>query len=170
MGTQSGDADVIVIGGGIAGVAAALRLKDRGLDALVLEAESRVGGRMTTDRVNGFVIDRGVTLLGNGFARMRSLVHRLGLSPLVGKGSFSVGIQDAAGCRGYRSGRFDDLLFDRGISLRARVACMRFGFDLMRHRRALVHGRSTLTGSLDSEDARTYFRRIGGKKWNRLRA
>ncbi len=166
MGTQSGDADVIVIGGGIAGVAAALRLKDRGLDALVLEAESRVGGRMTTDRVNGFVIDRGVTLLGNGFVRMRSLVHRLGLSPLVGKGSFSVGIQDAAGCRGYRSGRFDDLLFDRGISLRARVACMRFGFDLMRHRRALVHGRSTLTGSLDGEDARTYFRRIGGKKYS----
>jgi len=112
MGTQSADADVIVIGGGIAGVAAALRLKDRGLDPLVLEAESRVGGRMTTDRVNGFVIDRGVTLLGNGFVRMRSLVRRLGLSPLVGKGSFSVGIQDAAGCRGYRSGRFEDLLFD----------------------------------------------------------
>jgi len=93
MGTQRADADVIVIGGGIAGVAAALRLKDRGLDPLVLEAESRVGGRMTTDRVNGFVIDRGVTLLGNGFVRMRSLVRRLGLSPLVGKGSFSVGIQ-----------------------------------------------------------------------------
>src|ERR1700687_1756230 len=97
MGTHSADADVSVIGGGIAGVAAALRLKDRGLDPLVLEAESRVGGRMTTDRVNGFVIDRGVTLLGNGFVRMRSLVRRLGLSPLVGKGSFSVGIQDAVG-------------------------------------------------------------------------
>ncbi len=164
METQSGDADVIVIGAGIAGVAAALRLKERGLEPLVLEAESRVGGRMTTDRVNGFVIDRGVTLLGNGFVRMRSLVRRLGLSPLVGKGSFSVGIQDAAGCRGYRSGRFEDLLFDRGISLRARVACLRFGFDLLRHHRALVHGRSILTGALDGEDARTYFRRIGGEE------
>ena len=164
MGTQIGDADVIVIGGGIAGVAAALRLKDRGLDALVLERESRVGGRMTTDRVNGFVIDRGVTLLGNGFVRMRSLVRRLGLASLVGKGSFSVGIQDAAGCRGYRSGRFEDLLFDRGISLRARAACLRFGFDLIRHHRALVHGRSTLSGSLDGEDVRTYFRRIGGEE------
>ena len=164
MGTQRTDADVIVIGGGIAGVAAALRLKDRGLDPLVLEAESRVGGRMTTDRVNGFVIDRGVTLLGSGFVRMRSLVRRLGLSPFVGKGSFSVGIQDAAGCCGYRSGRFEDLLFDRGISLSARVACLRFGFDLLRHHRALVHGRSTLTDSLDGEDARTYFHRIGGEE------
>lgn len=67
MSIQSGDADVIVIGGGIAGLGAAVRLKDRGLEPLVLEAEPRVGGRMTTDRVNGFVVDRGVTLFGNGF-------------------------------------------------------------------------------------------------------
>jgi flavin-dependent dehydrogenase len=116
---HSTDADVIIIGGGIAGLGAALRLKDRGLEPLVLEAESRVGGRMTTDRVNEFVIDRGVTLLGNAFGSMRTLVKRLGLSSLVCKGKFSVGIQDAAGCRGYRGGRFEDLLFDRGISWRA---------------------------------------------------
>src|SRR5438132_3787044 len=164
MGTQSGEADVIVIGGGIAGVAAALRLKDRRLEPLVLETESRVGGRMTTDRVNGFVIDRGVTLFGKGFGSMRAIVKRLGLSPLVCKGSFGVGIQDAAGCRGYRGGRFDDLLFDRGISWRARLAVIRFGFDLLRHHRALVHGCSTLSGSLDGEDARTYFKRIGGEE------
>jgi oxygen-dependent protoporphyrinogen oxidase len=164
MAIHSGDAEVIVIGGGIAGLGAALRLKDRGLDALVLEAESRVGGRMTTDRVNGFVIDRGVTLLGNAFGSMRALVRRLGLSPLVSKGSFSVGIQDAAGCRGYRGGRFEDLLFDRGVSWRSRLASIRFGCDLLCHHRALVHGRSTLSDSLDGEDARTYFRRIGGEE------
>src|SRR6266849_11172287 len=158
------DADVIVIGGGIAGLGAAMRLKDRGLEPLVLEAESRVGGRMTTDRVNGFVIDRGVTLLGNAFGSMRALVRRLGLATLVCKGSFSVGIQDAAGCRGYRGGRFEDLLFDRGISWRSRLASVRFGLDLLRHHRSLVHGCSTLSGSLDGEDARTYFRRIGGKE------
>ncbi len=164
MAIHSGDADVIVIGGGIAGLGAAVRLKDSGLEPLVLEAESRVGGRMTTDRVNGFVVDRGVTLFGNAFGSMRALVKRLRLSPLVCKGKFSVGIQDAAGCRGYRSGRFEDLLFDRGISLRARLAAVRFGFDLLRHNRALVHGCSTLSGSLDGEDARTYFRRIGGEE------
>jgi protoporphyrinogen/coproporphyrinogen III oxidase len=164
MGRESRDADVIVIGGGIAGLGAALRLKDRGLEPLVLEAEARVGGRMTTDRVNGFVIDRGVTLLGNAFGGMRALVRRLDLSALVCQAKFSVGIQHAAGCRGYRSGRFEDLLFDRGFSLRARIASLRFGFDLLRHRRALVHGRSTLSGALDDEDARTYFRRIGGEE------
>lgn len=164
MNAQSGDADVIVIGGGIAGLGAAVRLKDRGLEPLVLEAEPRVGGRMTTDRVNGFVVDRGVTLLGKAFAHMRALVRRLNLCPLVCPGSFSVGIQDAAGRRGYRAGRFQDLLLDRGISLRARLASLRFGFDLMRYRRALVHGHSTLSGPLDSEDCQTYFQRIGGEE------
>jgi protoporphyrinogen/coproporphyrinogen III oxidase len=164
MGTQSRDADVIVVGGGIAGLGAAVRLKDRGLEPLVLEAESRVGGRMTTDRINGFVVDRGVTLFGNAFRSMRALVRRLGLSPLVCKGKFSVGIQDADGRRGYRGGRFEDLLLDRGISWRSRLACVRFSFDLLRHHRALVHGCSTLSGSLDGEDARSYFRRIGGEE------
>jgi protoporphyrinogen/coproporphyrinogen III oxidase len=164
MGIPSGDADVIVIGGGIAGLGAAVRLMDRGLEPLVLEAESRVGGRMTTDRVNGFVVDRGVTLFGNAFGAMRALVKRLGLSPLVCKAKFSVGIQDAAGCRGYRGGRFEDLLLDRGISWRGRLASVRFGLDLFRHHRALVHGFSTLADSLDGEDARTYFRRIGGEE------
>ena len=164
MAVHNGDADVIVIGGGIAGLGAGVRLKDRGLEPVVLEAESRVGGRMTTDRINGFVVDRGVTLFGNAFGSMRALVKRLGLSQLVCKGKFSVGIQDSAGCRGYRGGRFGDLLFDRGISWRARLAGVRFGFDLLRHHRALVHGFSTLSGPLDGEDARTYFRRIGGEE------
>jgi oxygen-dependent protoporphyrinogen oxidase len=164
MGMLSRDADVMVIGGGIAGLGAAVRLKDQGLEPLVLERESRVGGRMTTDRINGFVVDRGVTLFGNGFRSVRALVRRLGLSPLVCKGKFSVGIQDADGCRGYRGGRFEDLLLDRAISWRARLACVRFGLDLLRHHRALVHGCSTLSGSLDGEDARTYFSRIGGEE------
>jgi oxygen-dependent protoporphyrinogen oxidase len=164
MNKPSGDADVIVIGGGIAGLGAAIRLKGRGLEPLVLEAESRVGGRMTTDRVDGFVIDRGVTLFGNGFRSMRALVKRLGLSSLKCPGSFSVGIQDSAGCRGYRGGRFEDLLFDRGFSWGARLASLRFGFDLLRHFRALPHGNSFLSDAIDTEDCQKYFERIGGQE------
>lgn len=164
MNRHDGDADVIVIGGGIAGLGAAMRLKDRGLEPLVLEAESRVGGRMTTDRVNGFVIDRAVTLFGNGFRSMRALVKRLGLASLACPGGFSVGILDAAGVRGYRGGRFEDLLLDAGISWRGRWAGVRFGFDLFRNFRALAHGNSVLSGSLDGESCQDYFRRIGGQE------
>jgi oxygen-dependent protoporphyrinogen oxidase len=164
MNKHDGDADVLVIGGGIAGLGAAIRLKDRGLEPLVLEAESRPGGRMTTDRVNGFVIDRGVTLFGNGFRSMRALVNRLNLSSLMCPGSFSVGIHDGAGVRGYRGGRFQDLLFDRGVSPAARWAAVRFGFDLFWNFRALSHGNSFLSSALDGENCQEYFHRIGGEE------
>lgn len=161
MAVHSGDAHVIVIGGGIAGLGAALRLKDRGLEPLVLEAESRVGGRMTTDRVNGFIIDRGVTLLGKGFVSMRALVKRLGLSALACSSNFSVAIEGPGGPRGYRGVHFEDLLLDSGLPWRERLAAVRFGLDLFLHSRALTHGRSDLGGLLDGEDGLTYFQRIG---------
>ena len=119
---------------------------------------------MTTDRANGFVIDRGVTLFGNGFRSMRGLMKRLALSSLVCPGGFSVGIQDGAGCRGYRGKHFGDLLFDRGMSMRTRLASLRFGVDLLRYNRALMHGNSGLSGPIDCEDCESYFRRIGGRE------
>ena len=39
--------DVVVIGGGVAGLTAALHLAERGLKPLLLEADERVGGRLS---------------------------------------------------------------------------------------------------------------------------
>src|SRR5262245_31498176 len=99
-----GDPDVLVVGGGIAGLGAALRLRDHGLRPLVLEAGPRVGGRMTTARVGGFAIDRGATLLGRGYPRMIQLARRLGLGPDMRNTPLSVAFQDADGLRLYRVG------------------------------------------------------------------
>jgi oxygen-dependent protoporphyrinogen oxidase len=51
--------DVAIVGGGIAGLAAAYELGQRGVSVRVLEATSRAGGVMTTERVDGWVIDGG---------------------------------------------------------------------------------------------------------------
>ncbi|MCY0094321.1 flavin monoamine oxidase family protein [Hoeflea ulvae] len=45
----SDDVDVIVIGAGVAGLAAARQLADLGYEVLVLEASDRIGGRLQTD-------------------------------------------------------------------------------------------------------------------------
>ena len=52
-------AEVVVVGAGLAGLSAARRLAAAGIDALVLEASDTVGGRVATDVVDGFLLDRG---------------------------------------------------------------------------------------------------------------
>lgn len=57
--------DAIVIGGGFAGLSAAVRLAKRGAKVLVLEARARLGGRATAfeDRETGEVVDNGQHIL-----------------------------------------------------------------------------------------------------------
>jgi phytoene dehydrogenase-like protein len=55
--------DALVIGAGLAGLTCARRLHERGLDVQILESSDRVGGRVQTDTVNGFRLDRGFQVL-----------------------------------------------------------------------------------------------------------
>ncbi len=52
---------VIVIGGGISGLAAANKLREKGLNVIVLEAQEKVGGRMRTNRSLGVAFDEGAS-------------------------------------------------------------------------------------------------------------
>ena len=56
---NDGVVDVAIVGGGIAGLAAAYELHQRGLSVKVLEAASRPGGVIRTERFDGWVIDGG---------------------------------------------------------------------------------------------------------------
>ncbi|MGV9632220.1 FAD-dependent oxidoreductase, partial [Streptomyces sp. NPDC003487] len=51
-------ADVVVVGAGVAGLSAAHRLTSAGVTTAVLEAAPCVGGRMATEKVDGFRLDR----------------------------------------------------------------------------------------------------------------
>jgi oxygen-dependent protoporphyrinogen oxidase len=52
-------ADVVIVGGGISGLAAAFELQQRGLSVRVLEASDRPGGVILTERIGEWVIDGG---------------------------------------------------------------------------------------------------------------
>src|SRR5262249_60090103 len=47
---MTSEAEVVIVGGGAAGIAAGRRLHDAGIDCLVVEARSRLGGRAFTLR------------------------------------------------------------------------------------------------------------------------
>ncbi|MEV0454096.1 NAD(P)/FAD-dependent oxidoreductase [Catellatospora methionotrophica] len=51
--------DVAVVGAGLAGLVAARRITETGLRVTVLEASDDIGGRVRTDAVDGFLLDRG---------------------------------------------------------------------------------------------------------------
>lgn len=67
-------ADVLIIGGGLAGLCCALRLHQGGLSFQVLEASDGIGGRVRTDRVEGFLLDRGFQVLLTAYPEARRVL------------------------------------------------------------------------------------------------
>jgi len=59
--------DVAVVGAGLAGLAAAVRLHGAGLDVRVFEAGDAPGGRVRTDRRDGLLLDHGFQLLNPSY-------------------------------------------------------------------------------------------------------
>ncbi|WP_144799376.1 NAD(P)/FAD-dependent oxidoreductase [Halorubrum depositum] len=55
--------DVTVVGGGLAGLVAASRLAEAGADVTLYERRPAVGGRVRTETVDGFTLDRGFQVL-----------------------------------------------------------------------------------------------------------
>ena len=66
--------EVIVVGAGIAGLTCALTLQDAGVPVRVLEASDAVGGRIRTDSVDGFLLDRGFQVLQTAYPMVKDLV------------------------------------------------------------------------------------------------
>lgn len=66
--------DAVIVGAGVAGLRCALELQERGLKPLVLEASDRVGGRIRTDLVDGFKLDRGFQVLLTAYDECQSIL------------------------------------------------------------------------------------------------
>lgn len=65
---------VIVVGAGLAGLSCAVELERAGAQPLVLEASDGVGGRVHTDEVDGFLLDRGFQVLLTAYPEARRLL------------------------------------------------------------------------------------------------
>ena len=68
-------ADVVVVGAGLAGLVCAKYLQRAGLHVLVCEAAAQVGGRVATDLVDGFTLDRGFQVLNTAYPALRREVR-----------------------------------------------------------------------------------------------
>lgn len=89
------DADCIIVGGGLAGLTCARSLVRAGRSVLVLEAAEHVGGRVATDTVDGFRVDRGFQVYNDSYPEGR---RQLDLAALR-LGRFDAGAVIAEGDR-----------------------------------------------------------------------
>jgi oxygen-dependent protoporphyrinogen oxidase len=141
---------------GIAGLTAAYRCQQAGHHVTVLEADAQVGCRMSTTRANGYVIDRGASVLSSRYTEMLSLIAELGLS-------------DQVRCFNDRSGFYRDgrtyrcrsrfpaaLGATRLLSVRSKLAALKLVLDTKRMSWRLDFGDMSAVGGLDTESVRAY--------------
>ena len=67
------DKPVAVIGAGLAGLSAALTLHEAGREVVIYEGSDRVGGRVATDYIDGFTLDRGFQLINSKYPELLRL-------------------------------------------------------------------------------------------------
>lgn len=71
--------EVAIVGAGLAGLACARKLFENNRSCIILERDDRPGGRIKTDRVDGFLLDHGFQVLQTGYPEAR---HSLDLARL----------------------------------------------------------------------------------------
>lgn len=77
------DYQVIIIGAGLAGLACGLHLQKKNIPFIILENSDAPGGRIRTDKVDGFLLDRGFQILLTEYPEARKLFdyEKLDLKP-----------------------------------------------------------------------------------------
>ena len=77
------DKDVLIVGAGLAGLNCARRLAEGGVASRIFEASDEVGGRVRTDQLEGFLLDRGFQVFLTAYPEARRALdyERLSLRP-----------------------------------------------------------------------------------------
>jgi phytoene dehydrogenase-like protein len=66
---------VLIVGGGLAGLACAIRLREAGARPLIFERTDGVGGRVRTDQLDGFLLDRGFQVFLDAYPEAGKLLN-----------------------------------------------------------------------------------------------
>ena len=68
------DPKVLIVGGGLAGLCCGIELQKSHIPFKILEADDQIGGRVQTDVVDGFLLDRGFQVLLSAYPECRRML------------------------------------------------------------------------------------------------
>lgn len=163
-------APVFVVGAGPSGLAAAHRLRAEGRAVVVLESRDRVGGQVSTHREQGYLMERGATILPSAYEAVLRIVRELGIfDELIPAGSV-VGFARGDTIHELRSDHlFLDAARSRLMSTRSKLAMARFALDDLRIRRHLNYDDLSSVAAWDTMTPKEYcgmHRGLGGEVYD----
>ncbi|RMH50505.1 MAG: FAD-dependent oxidoreductase [Bacteroidetes bacterium] len=141
--------DVLIVGAGLAGLACARHLDRRGHSFVLLDAADAVGGRVRTDEVDGFLLDRGFQVLLTAYPEAQALLDY----DLLGLRSFYDGALVYVGGRLHRVADPIRRPLAAAATLLAPVGTLEDKLRVARLRAALLRG--SLTDLFDREETTT---------------
>jgi protoporphyrinogen/coproporphyrinogen III oxidase len=150
---------VVVVGAGIAGLAAAFRLQQAGAEVVVLEAADHVGGRMHTVERDGYRLDVAAAFLGGKYSHLRTLAAEAGVGDELIPTSDRLGFFADGGVHTVRSSHLTDLATTPVLSPRAKVSALKLLVDIVRVGKRLDYADLTRAADFDTESVLEYSRR-----------
>ncbi|WP_067671501.1 protoporphyrinogen/coproporphyrinogen oxidase [Nocardia miyunensis] len=149
-----------VIGGGIAGMAAAYELRKAGFTVTVFESRDRVGGRIWTIRKGDFLMDLGTAVYLGTYRDAIAMIHEVGLTHEFVETAAVMGLP--------RDGVMHHLdltklvragLTTRAISPMGKLKATRLVADVVRNRKGLGYDTYDELAKIDTETVTEYGRR-----------
>src|SRR5215813_11346695 len=153
---------VVVIGAGMAGLAAAHRLASSSTQVLVLEKTSQPGGRVLTEDVAGVSTDTGAQVLANFYTHTLRLIQEFGLAADVIR--ISQGNAIVRNGRLYELHRDPRILFTPLVSVGSKFALLRTLGPLLTHWRQLDIHAPPRSAPLDTRSIDDYVRNALGQE------
>ena len=153
-------APVYVVGAGPSGLAAAWRLRQSGVEVVVLEAGDRAGGKISTRVEDGFVFERGASILPGAYRHMLRIVDEAGLAPDLEPGGSVVGFARDGRIHYLDSSRlFVDAVRTPLLSWKSKLTATRLALDNRRIAKLLNYEDLSTAAAYDVESAQEYCRR-----------
>lgn len=152
----------VVVGGGIAGLTAAFRLRQRGFAVTVLEAAPEVGGKMSSLRRDGFTVNRAANILPSSYAALRALAGEVGPGGALGEIAPVLGVPRDGTLHRMRASGLSMLLDGAGtglLSWRSKLRLRNLMVDALRIRGSLSYADLGRAAPFDTETVAGYCER-----------